>query len=168
MFDVIVACTEDGGIGLQGTIPWYIPEDLRHFARITKNGVVIMGRNTWDSLPNKPLPDRINIIVTSRPFHINNENTIAVTSLQAALDYANENHPSRKAFIIGGERLYTEALVHPECSDVHITKVMNKILCDTHFPLNLLSERYRIVANGFPKYSEPFMYVFETYERRLP
>lgn len=165
MFDVIVACTENGGIGLQGTIPWFIPEDLRHFARLTRNSVVIMGRNTWDSLPKKPLSDRVNIVVTSRPLSC--EHAVEVTSFQAALEHAKVNHPTRNVFVIGGERLYTEALAHPECSDVYVTKIMNKITCDTHFPLTLLQGQFRLVTQGFPKYTEPFIYTFETYERQL-
>ena len=71
-FSIIVACTDEGIIGVNNTIPWYIPDDLKYFKTITtgneKNkNIVIMGRNTWESLPTqyKPLKDRINIIISN-------------------------------------------------------------------------------------------------------
>ena len=65
-FSVIVAADDDHAIGSRGNLPWYIEEDLRNFAKITKGGTVIMGRRTWESLPNakRPLPERLNIIVS--------------------------------------------------------------------------------------------------------
>lgn len=65
MLTLIVARAKDGAIGKDGTIPWFAPEDLALFQRETTGGVVVMGRKTWESLPKKPLPRRINIVVTS-------------------------------------------------------------------------------------------------------
>ena len=55
----------NGGIGRDGKLPWYIPEDLKNFKKITTQSIVIMGRKTWDSLPLKPLPKRRNIVLSS-------------------------------------------------------------------------------------------------------
>ncbi len=65
MLTLIVARGAGGAIGRAGTIPWHAPEDLALFQRETTGGVVIMGRKTWASLPVKPLPRRVNIVVTS-------------------------------------------------------------------------------------------------------
>ncbi|MBR3372040.1 MAG: dihydrofolate reductase [Rhodobacteraceae bacterium] len=67
MISLIVARARNGAIGRGNTIPWDAPEDLKFFQRETLGGAVIMGRNTWHSLPKRPLPRRLNIVVTSRP-----------------------------------------------------------------------------------------------------
>ncbi len=67
MITVIVARARNGAIGMNNTIPWHAPEDMAFFQRETLGGAIIMGRNTWDSLPKRPLPRRLNIVVTSRP-----------------------------------------------------------------------------------------------------
>ncbi|MCC5958166.1 MAG: dihydrofolate reductase [Rhodobacteraceae bacterium] len=67
MISLIVARARNGAIGRDNTIPWQAPEDLKFFQRETLGGAVVMGRNTWDSLPKRPLPRRLNIVVTSRP-----------------------------------------------------------------------------------------------------
>ena len=61
---IIVAMTEDGVIGLGGTLPWHYSADLKRFKRVTLNSTIIMGRKTWDSLPIQPLPERQNIVIT--------------------------------------------------------------------------------------------------------
>ena len=66
--NIIVAYCKGNGIGKNNALPWYIPQDLKHFSKLTKgnnNNMVVMGRKTWDSLPFKPLPNRRNIVLTS-------------------------------------------------------------------------------------------------------
>ena len=66
-YNLIVACSNNYGIGNNGKLPWNIPNDLKRFSKLTKgngNNAIVMGRKTWDSLPIKPLPNRINIIYT--------------------------------------------------------------------------------------------------------
>ena len=60
-FSIIVALNEKNGIGLNNKIPWKCPEDLRWFRYITENNIIVMGRKTWESLPHRPLKNRINI-----------------------------------------------------------------------------------------------------------
>ena len=66
MISAIVAVDENFGIGFNGDLLEHIPEDLKHFKQLTTIKTIIMGRKTWESLPNKPLPDRLNIVVTSK------------------------------------------------------------------------------------------------------
>ena len=66
MISAIVAVDENFGIGFNGDLLEHIPEDLKRFKQLTTNKTIIMGRKTWESLPNKPLPDRLNIVVTSK------------------------------------------------------------------------------------------------------
>ena len=86
MLSLVVARARNGAIGRAGTIPWHAPEDLAFFQRETTGGAVIMGRNTWDSLPFKPLKNRLNIVVTSRGVGAEHE----VSSLSAAIDLAHD------------------------------------------------------------------------------
>lgn len=136
-FSIIVAIDIDGGIGKDGKIPWYCPNDLKYFKSITLNGVVIMGRRTWESLPIKPLPNRINIVVSKTIENID-ENInkippyIAKDSFIDALKFAsNYNKP---IFVIGGGILYTEAILHGGLEKVMITRIPKRYECDCFFP----------------------------------
>ena len=64
-FSLIVAFDKSYGIGLKNSIPWKLPHDMSNFLKLTTNNIIIMGKKTWDSLPIKPLPNRVNIVLTS-------------------------------------------------------------------------------------------------------
>ena len=140
MFDVIVATTASNGIGRNNGIPWNLPEDRQHFKEITTGhenmNTVIMGRATWMSLPQKPLPNRLNIVVTSTPLtslspqSLLESKVVVANSLDNALAMANS---VGRTFVIGGARLYDEALNHPECETVHVTRIKEDVPCDVHF-----------------------------------
>lgn len=99
MLTLIVARAKGGAIGKGGTIPWHAPEDLALFQRETTGGVVIMGRNTWESLPKKPLQRRMNIVVTSAaPPEASPE--------MAEVHFANFDAAMRAAQASGNPRLY--------------------------------------------------------------
>lgn len=95
-------------IGLDGAMPWHLPEDLAHFQDCTRGEAVAMGRRTWESLPPKfrPLPGRFNIVVTSGEAP---RGSASATTLAGALELAHEQEPSSDVWIIGGARLFTEA-----------------------------------------------------------
>src|SRR5437764_15415023 len=61
---LVVAIADNGVIGKDGGIPWHIPEDMKRFKALTLGHTIVMGRKTWDSLPRKPLPGRVNVVVT--------------------------------------------------------------------------------------------------------
>ena len=105
MITLIVARARNGAIGRDGTIPWTIPEDLAFFQRETVGGALIMGRNTWESLPVKPLPRRLNIVVSTSPAVAE----CVVTSVAAAVDHALVQGCQR-IYGIGGARIYQELL----------------------------------------------------------
>ncbi len=107
--NIIVAVDKNGLFGLNDHIPWHCPEDLKRFKAITKGHAVIMGRKTWDSLPFQPLPDRTNIIVSANARWSHQGDRILATDLISAIGKA-QRLKHEKAFVIGGERLYKEAL----------------------------------------------------------
>lgn len=97
---MIVAVSQNGAIGKDGWLPWKLPEDLKWFKRATLGKSIIMGRRTWDSLPYKPLPYRINIVLT----HKDLPDCICVQSIEQAIARA----PSQP-IIIGGAEVYEQA-----------------------------------------------------------
>ncbi len=101
MISLIVARARNGAIGRNGTIPWDVPEDLKFFQRETLGGAIIMGRNTWDSLPFKPLPRRLNIVVSSRGVDADN----VVPDIASAVDLARGQGYGR-IYGIGGAGIY--------------------------------------------------------------
>ena len=86
MISAIVAVDNNWGIGFNGDLLEHIPEDLKYFKELTSGGVVIMGRKTWDSLPKKPLPNRVNIVITSNPKE--DEENVKYMTLEEAKAYA--------------------------------------------------------------------------------
>ena len=91
MISAIVAVDEDWGIGFNGELLEKIPEDMEFFKDLTSNHIVVMGRKTWDSLPNKPLKDRINIIISNSMFPFQGKyqwDVIKHLSVCMSLDYA--------------------------------------------------------------------------------
>jgi len=125
--ELIVATTESGIIGRNNSLPWYIPGDMKRFKSITEHGIVIMGRKTFESLPNGKLKNRINIVVTrsvvTRSVVTRNEekvmNDVIFTNMDKIFDIL-ENY-DKKVFIIGGSEIYS--LFFDYCNVIHITKV---------------------------------------------
>lgn len=106
--NLIWAQTTSGIIGNDNTIPWHLPEDQKHFRAVTKGHAVIMGRRTWESLPEqyRPLPGRTNIVIT-RQEGVEFPGALAANSLDAALELVPEGN---EAWVIGGGQIYAEAL----------------------------------------------------------
>lgn len=117
MLTLIAGRDRNGVIGKGGTIPWHAPEDLAFFQRETTGGAVIMGRKTWESLPRKPLPRRLNIVVTSRP---GDGSDALFVPLDAALPAALAAGYAR-IYAIGGEGIYRAFL--PLADRLLITEV---------------------------------------------
>ena len=116
MITLVVARDRNGAIGKDGDIPWHAPEDLKLFQRETSGGAVIMGRRTWESLPVKPLPRRMNIVV-SRNAEI--AETVA-PSVEVAIQMAQAaGYP--RIYGIGGGSIYKEML--PLADRLLITEV---------------------------------------------
>jgi dihydrofolate reductase / thymidylate synthase len=174
-FKVIVACDLKNGIGKNNDIPWKLTKELKYFKKITTHtttpllkNVVIMGRKTWDSIPQKfkPLQDRINIVITRTPDQfkdeeINNNDLFFCSSLANAKTLVmNIMHSDKdNTFIIGGESIYRDALQNHSCSKIYYTEVCEKYECDTFFPI--LNEEFKLQSVS------KFIQDNETYYRNL-
>jgi dihydrofolate reductase len=139
---LILACDPNGGIGYQNRLPWTnIQGDLPRFKRLTEGHPVIMGRNTWDSLPKKPLPKRINIVVTSRPFVQE-----GVTCVDSIINHSDEY------WLIGGASLVEQSWQW--ITEVHLTKVYDHYTCDTFIDLLYIEHNYvRTYSELFPDHT---------------
>ena len=124
---LVAAVAANGIIGANGRLPWRLPEDLKHFKRLTMGHPVIMGRRTWESLPG-PLPGRENIIVTRTPGY-EAPGVAVASSLGAAIALC---AGEKLAFVIGGTQLFAEAL--PIASGLVMTEVHRDYEGDTWFP----------------------------------
>ena len=116
---LIYARSRNNVIGVNGDLPWHLPEDLAHFKRTTLGQPVIMGRVTWESIPEKfrPLPGRTNVVV-SRQTGFNAPGTQVVSSLQAAIDLFPADDV---VWLIGGAQLYSQAM--PLAQQLVITEI---------------------------------------------
>ena len=133
--NVIVAMCKNNGIGYKNQLPWHFRSDLKYFSKLTKGkptekNALIMGKNTWISLPKKPLPDRTNYILSSTFVY---KNTFPnIDDLMYFLEYKEYDN----IYIIGGSQIYTTFLqsYHDEIDNIFVTKIDKEYDCDTFFP----------------------------------
>lgn len=154
---LIAAVNSDWGIGMKGKLLCNIPADLKHFKETTKDGIVVMGVNTWNSLPYKPLKNRTNIIVTTHPEKYTNEMTplsslendfsklsdgvVYTASIEDIIQLA-ASELTNKTWVIGGGQIY-QALI-PYCKCAVITFIENAPPADTYMP-NLYELGYSVI-----------------------
>lgn len=175
----IFACSINGGIGANGDIPWVIPEDLSHFRNITvgngKNAVV-MGRNTWNSIPEKyrPLQNRLNIVIT-RDFIKNGEkdkkdsfppDVIRCGCLDEAIQYVDNLGNIDELFVIGGAELYYQSFYHPRLYKIYKTLVnsFKDIQFDTFVPKEIPAEFILEDVSDLKSHTN-YQYQFQTFAR---
>ena len=158
---LIVAMTDDGVIGIDGQLPWRLPEDLRRFKAATLGKPVVMGRKTFESI-GRPLPQRHNIVLTRQVgFSARDPAVTVVTTLQAALQAAGD---VPEVMIIGGAEIYQLAL--PLAQRIILTRVHANVQGDTHFsPLD--PKAWRVASSETYAADEKHAYsmTFEDLER---
>ncbi len=140
---MIWAMDMEGGIGIGNDLPWHISEDLKNFKRLTLHKPVVMGLNTWISLPRKPLPNRRNIVLSPEPC----PNVECYSSISSCLKQLNSDGIP-DVFITGGGMVYGE--FYPMATDLHITLVNQTTDgIDTWFPIGL-----ETIRNDFDQLEE--------------
>lgn len=157
---VIVAADKRGAIGLRGAMLWHIGPDLKRFKAITSGNAVVMGRKTWESLPKRPLPDRLNIVVT-RQNGYEAEGARTAASLAEALGIAAS---CDEIFVIGGGEIYACAL--PLATRLYLTRIMAEAPeADTFFPAINDEEWTLTESEGYPGGNGVPPFRFENYVR---
>lgn len=130
---LIAALASNRAIGKDNELLWHLPEDMRHFRETTRGKPVIMGRKTWESLPEsfRPLPGRHNIVVSRDPAYQASGATLA-GSLADALRQAEAKSTAEEVFVIGGATLYRQAL--PLANRLYLTEIEQDFDGDVFFP----------------------------------
>ncbi|MCW5899328.1 MAG: dihydrofolate reductase [Flavobacteriales bacterium] len=131
----IAAVADNGTIGIDGDLPWHLPDDLKYFQQVTRGHHVITGRKNYESIPLKyrPLKDRVNIVVTRNPDY-DAPGAVVTGSLDEALEHARQAD-EREVFLIGGGQIYHEAMRRGLVQRLYLTLVHADIAGDTHFPV---------------------------------
>ena len=163
MISAIVAVDNNWGIGYNGDLLEHIPEDLKYFQALTTGHVVVMGRKTWDSLPKKPLKDRLNIVISSQPRGPLGDMAFSIPMDEAKVRVAlSEN--DEEWFIIGGGTIYKEFL--SICDHVYVTKIYkDHDNIDTYFPNLDESEEWAPATCGQLLTYNDLSYQFWQYDR---
>jgi len=186
-FGIIVAATANGGIGKNGNLPWRLPSDMNYFKLLTigskvlnkdsnnkKLNAVIMGRNTWESIPDKfrPLSERVNVVLSKNPNVRSDLNipdsVIIASSLELALEKLSSIEMDNKIediFVIGGGAVYGEALKSKLCRKVFLTEIETETLdVDTYFPI-LQAKDFRLISRSPQILENDLPFRFCEYER---
>jgi dihydrofolate reductase len=171
-FEYIVAISQNGVIGNNNRIPWNLPEDLQYFKKITNNSIVIMGRKTFDSLPNGPLPNRLNIVLSRKPSTLENlPANVIFTDPDHVLEIIQRNRSeNQKVFVIGGNEIYK--LFFDRCKMIHVTVIYEAFDGDTVFPYDpdfLMNHGYKNIYKSEVMFSKSnqLPYQFLTFHKVL-
>ncbi|WP_314244102.1 dihydrofolate reductase [Empedobacter tilapiae] len=160
MINIVVAKASNNVIGAKNDLIWHLPNDLKHFKSLTSGHPIIMGRKTFESL-GRPLPNRINIVVT-RDQNWNAEGIEIASSLSKAIVAVKKIDDD--IYIIGGGNIYKQAM---EFTDVlYITEVHHEFDGDTYFPEIDSDEWEEVEREDFKKDEKhPYAYSFVTYKK---
>ena len=160
--NMIVAVDENWAIGNKGELLVRIPNDQKMFRNETINKVVVLGRKTMDTFPQKqPLPKRTNIILTRNPEYTVKD-AIVVHSVEELLEEL-KNYNSEDVYIIGGDSVYQQML--PYCDVAHVTYIEQTYAADSYFPNLDKDPEWALVAESDEQTYFDITYYFRKYER---
>ena len=128
---IIAALSKNQVIGRDNGIPWHYPADMKHFRRTTRGHPVVAGRKTYESFQIRPLPHRLNLVLTRNPTYQADEGAIACQDLSQVLTIA-QNHGAEKLFVLGGAEIYTLSL--PLADEMILTHLPITVTGDAYFP----------------------------------
>lgn len=160
---IIAAIADNYAIGNLNKLPWHLPADLKHFRQLTTGHTIVMGKHTFHSLPNGPLPNRKNIVLTSIMSEGVNEGYFEADSLDDVF-YLCEHE--EKVFIIGGTTVFKQTI--DRADSMYITWIHAKFTADTYFPEINFDQWQEVSREDFPvDENNPFPYSFVEYNRKL-
>jgi dihydrofolate reductase len=156
----VVAADENNGIGKNNELLCYLPNDLKFFKRITTGYAVLMGRKTYDSI-GKPLPNRINLIVSRKIAFI--DGCEVFSGIESAIEYAVEQGLTH-LFVIGGDSVYKQSLQF--CHKVYLTRIHHTFEADS-FMVPLPENEWKLESSELQLADEknPYAHTFEVYTR---
>lgn len=142
-FDIVVAMDQKNGIGKNNQLAWTLPPDMAHFKEITtqtrdpkKINAVVMGRTTWESLPERfrPLPNRLNIVLTTRVDWVLPQGVLLSGNFPEVFERLEARSDVESVFVIGGASVYAQAVKTSACRRIYLTRIFQDFTCDTFFP----------------------------------
>ena len=159
-FSLITCINKKFAIGKNGELLYHIPNDMQNFRTMTTNNVVIMGRKTFESLPNKkPLPNRINIVITSQEdwgVEGNYDNLFVVNSVETAVNFCEAYYSDKECFVIGGSMLYDQFYELDLLDTMYITVVNDEADGDVYFPRDIFDdERWYTFYSSYTQRHRP-------------
>lgn len=163
---MIVACGKNNAIGKNNRMPWHLPADLQYFKRVTLGKPIIMGRKTFESI-GKPLPGRLNIVISRSDHWEAPEGVAVVDSIDKAIDKARDHLPGGvgEVMVIGGEQIYRAALTH--ASRIYKTEIEIAVEgADAFFP-ELNENEWREVSRQSGEAGAPLPHHFIVLERNV-
>ena len=160
MLSLIAAVARNRAIGKDNQLLWHLPEDMKHFRETTRGKPVVMGRKTWESLPEKfrPLPGRQNIVVSRDPAYKAHGADLA-GSLEGALALAGG---AEEVFVIGGAEIYGQAL--PLAQRLYLTEVAHDFAADAFFP-EFSTGEWQEISRSATKSCAGLDFTFAVYQR---
>ena len=159
----IAAMAKNRVIGVDGKLPWDLPEDLKYFKDKTKNHIIVMGRKTFESLP-KPLPHRLHVVITRQQDYKAPEGVHVFNDIEKAFDFCKDKTQSKQwdeeVFIIGGGEIYKKTL--PQTDLLYLTEIDQEFTGDATYPE--FGEEFSISSKE--DRFDPINYSFCLYKRR--
>ena len=171
-FAIIAAADDKMGIGIGNKLPWRLNGDLAYFSDVTTKApeglrnAVIMGRNTWLSLPEKsrPLRDRLNGVLCKEEMDLP-AGVLRAVSFEDAFEQIEKTGKTGKVFVIGGANVYAQAMELETCREIYLTRVSSSFDCDTFFP-EVPLERFELVSSSEEQEENGVRYRFMVYRKK--
>ncbi len=170
MINVIACMSNNNAIGWKGNIPWHLPEDMKRFKDMTTGTTVIMGRKTWESLKNRPLQGRKNVVLTAKDHYWDFGINKVLHSEEEFKAFASSE--TNDVFVIGGSELYTLAAKYAD--RLYLTILERYARGDTFFPIYSYQygtygkyKWYPTVCETHFNRTESLPYTLLTYEKKL-
>lgn len=168
-FSIIVAIDKNRGIGRNGDLAWHLSSDMKYFKEITmkaaagKRNAVVMGRKTWESIPERfrPLLNRLNVILTRNTEISFPDDCIQSCSLEEGLEKISVRDDIDQIFVIGGASVYEQAIKLAECKQLYITMIQEEFDCDVFFPE--FSQGFQLTSQSSEKSEGNNHFFFQEY-----
>lgn len=136
---IVAYRVQDGGIGIRGRLLYNIREDQQHFRRVTDGHIVLMGRKTWESISKKPLPNRVNVVISKTIEEI--PSAIVFKTITESLSWCSKTYPDKTVFVIGGQEIYRETFKYADtiiATEINDPESVLARPSDTFYPIEFL------------------------------
>jgi dihydrofolate reductase len=155
IISLVAAASDNNVIGINNTLPWKMPADMKFFKNLTMGHTVIMGRKTFESMNNKPLSGRTNVVITRNK----NFSTNGCTVLDSLTEAFNMFNDQKEVFIIGGSQIFNIAM--PKADKIYLTRIHHAFNGDSYFPELPGKEWVELSREDYPADEKnPFSYSF--------